>query len=97
VALATDFNPGSSFTFSIPLIAALAALHLAMTPEEIISALTINGAAALGRADKAGSLDVGKAADIVVLDFPSYLFVPYYLGVNVVRQVIKGGRVVIDT
>jgi len=97
VALATDFNPGSSFTFSIPLIAALAALHLAMTPEEIISALTINGAAALGRADKVGSLDVGKAADIVVLDFPSYLFVPYYLGVNVVRQVIKGGRVVIDT
>jgi imidazolonepropionase len=96
VALATDFNPGSSFTISIPLIAALAALHLNMTPEEIISALTINGAAALGRADKVGSLDVGKAADIVVLAYPSYVFIPYHLGVNIVQTVIKGGRVVIE-
>jgi imidazolonepropionase len=95
VALATDFNPGSSFTFSIPLIAALAALHLNMIPEEIVTALTINGAAALGRADKAGSLDVGKTADIVVLEYPSYVFIPYHLGVNIVHTVIKGGRVVI--
>jgi imidazolonepropionase len=96
VALATDFNPGSSFTFSIPLIAALAALHLELTPEEIVSALTLNGAAALGLADKVGSLDVGKAADIIILEYPSYLFIPYHLGVNIVGKVIKNGRVVIE-
>jgi imidazolonepropionase len=95
VALATDFNPGSSFTFSIPLIAALAAQHLDLTPEEIVSALTLNGAAALGRADRVGSLDVGKQADIVVLAYPSYLFLAYHLGVNIVEKVIKNGRVVV--
>jgi imidazolonepropionase len=94
VALATDFNPGSSFTFSIPLIAALAALHMELTPEEIVSALTINGAAALGRADKVGSLDAGKAADVIVLAYPSYLFIAYHLGINIVEKVIKNGRVV---
>ncbi len=96
VALATDFNPGSSFTFSVPLIAALAALHLELTPEEIVSALTINGAAALGRANLVGSLDVGKAADIIVLEYPSYRFISYHLGVNIVQKVIKGGRVVVE-
>jgi imidazolonepropionase len=96
VALATDFNPGSSFTFSVPLIAALAALHMELTPEEIVSALTINGAAALGRANLVGSLDVGKAADIIVLEYPSYRFIPYHLGVNIVQKVIKGGRVVVE-
>jgi imidazolonepropionase len=96
VALATDFNPGSSFTFSIPLVAALAAQHLALSPEEIVSALTLNGAAALGLADKVGSLDVGKAADAIVLAYPSYLFISYHLGVNTVEKVIKDGRVVIE-
>jgi len=96
VALATDFNPGSCFTFSIPLIAALAALHMGLTPEEIVTALTINGAAAVGRADKVGSLDVGKAGDAVILAFPSYLFIPYHLGINIVDKVIKTGRVVVD-
>jgi imidazolonepropionase len=96
VALATDFNPGSCFTFSIPLIAALAALHMALTPEEVISALTINGAAAVGRADKLGSLDVGKAGDAVILAYPSYLYIPYHLGINIVEKVIKGGRLVVE-
>jgi imidazolonepropionase len=96
VALATDFNPGSCFTFSIPLIAALAALHMALTPEEVISALTINGAAAVGRADKLGSLDVGKAGDAVILAYPSYLYIPYHLGINIVEKVIKGGRLVLE-
>jgi imidazolonepropionase len=96
VALATDFNPGSSFTFSIPLIAALAALHLNLTPEEIVSALTINGAAALGRAQMVGSLDAGKAADVIVLAYPSYLFIAYHLGINIVEKVIKNGRVVVS-
>jgi imidazolonepropionase len=95
VALATDFNPGSCFTFSIPLIAALAALNMGLTPEEIVTALTINGAAAVGQADKIGSLDVGKVGDVVVLSYPSYLFIPYHLGINIVETVVKAGEVVV--
>jgi imidazolonepropionase len=96
VALATDFNPGSCFTFSIPLIAALATLHMGLTPEQVVNALTINGAAAVGRADKVGSLDVGKAGDVVILAYPSYLFIPYHLGINSVERVVKAGRVVVE-
>ena len=94
VALATDFNPGSCFTFSIPLIAALAALHMALTPEEIVTALTINGAAAVGQAHRIGSLDEGKSGDAIILSYPSYLFIPYHLGINIVEKVIKAGSVV---
>ena len=96
VALATDFNPGSCFTFSIPLIFALAVLHMGMTPEEAVTALTINGAAALGHADRIGSLDPGKAGDAVILAYPSYLFIPYHLGINIVQTVIKAGEVVVE-
>ena len=96
VALATDFNPGSCFSESIPLIFALATLHMGMTPEEAVTALTINGAAAIGRAESVGSLEVGKAGDAVVLDFPSYLYIPYHVGVNSVDKVIKAGNVVVD-
>jgi imidazolonepropionase len=95
-ALATDFNPGSSFTFSIPLIIALATLQMAMSPEEAIIAVTINAAAALDRANRIGSLDVGKAADAVILAYPSHLFLAYHLGINIVEKVIKNGRLVID-
>jgi imidazolonepropionase len=95
VALASDFNPGSCFTFSIPLIAALAALKMGLTPEEIVSALTINGAAAVGQADRIGSLDVGKVGDLVVLSYPSYLYIPYHLGINIVETVVKDGVVVV--
>ncbi len=96
VALATDFNPGSCFSESIPLIFALATLYMGMTPEEAVSALTVNGAAALGRAEKIGSLEVGKAGDAVVLEFPSYLYIPYHIGVNSVEMVIKNGNVAVD-
>jgi imidazolonepropionase len=96
VALATDFNPGSCFTFSIPLILALATLYMHMTPEEAVTAITLNGAAALGRAATIGSLDVGKAGDAVILSFPSYRFMPYHLGVNTVEKVIKAGQLVVD-
>jgi len=91
VALATDFNPGSCFTESIPLLFALATLYMGMTTEETITALTLNGAAALGRTDSIGSLDIGKQADVIVLDAPSYLFLPYHIGVNTVEKVIKRG------
>ena len=96
VALATDFNPGSCFTESIPLIAVLATLHMGLSSEEAVTALTINGAAALDRADTIGSLDVGKQGDAVVLEFPSYHFIPYHIGVSTVEKVIKGGRLVFD-
>lgn len=96
VALATDLNPGSCFSHSIPLLLALATLYMGLTPEEAVSAVTINGAAALGRADRVGSLEPGKQGDAVVLEYPSYRFLPYHMGVNIVEKVIKNGRVVLD-
>jgi imidazolonepropionase len=96
VALATDFNPGSCFTESIPLIFALATLYMGITPEEAVSALTINAAAALDRAGTIGSLDVGKQGDMVVLEFPSYKFIPYHIGVSTVEKVVKKGNLVFD-
>jgi imidazolonepropionase len=96
VALATDFNPGSCFSESVPLMLALATIYMDMSPEEAVTALTINGAAAIGRADRVGSLDPGKQGDAVVLQFPSFLYMPYHVGVNSVEKVIKGGRIVID-
>jgi len=96
VALATDFNPGSCFSESIPLIFALATLYMGITTEEAVSALTINGAAALDRADVIGSLDVGKQGDLVVLEYPSYKFIPYHIGVNTVEKVVKNGNLVFD-
>lgn len=94
VALATDFNPGSCFSNSIPLVFALACLHMNLSIEEAITALTINGAAAVGRADSIGSIDVGKKADMVILKYPSYKFIPYNVGVNTVEKVIKNGEIV---
>lgn len=96
VALATDFNPGSCFTESIPLIVALATLYMDMKTEEVISALTINGAAALDRADTIGSIDVGKNGDVIMLEFPSYKYIPYHIGVSSVEKVIKKGNLVFD-
>jgi imidazolonepropionase len=96
VALATDFNPGSCFTESIPLIFALATLYMGITPEEAVSALTINAAAALDRADTIGSLDVGKQGDLVVLEYPSYKFIAYHIGVSTVEKVVKKGNLVFD-
>ncbi len=97
VALATDLNPGSCFSHSIPLLVALATLYMEMTPEEALTAITLNGAAALGRADRVGSLEPGKQGDVVILDYPSYRYIPYHIGVNTVAQVIKKGRLVYDT
>lgn len=96
VALATDFNPGSCFTESIPLMFALATLYMGMTPEEALTAFTINAAAAIGRAEVVGSLDIGKAGDAVCLEFPSYRYIPYHSGVNSVEKVIKRGEVILD-
>lgn len=91
VALASDLNPGSCFSCSIPLLFALACIQMKLSPEEALTALTINGAAALGRAKKIGSIDVGKKADMILLKFPSYKFLPYHVGMNLVDTVIKDG------
>jgi imidazolonepropionase len=96
VALATDLNPGSCFSESIPLIFALATLYMNITIEEAVTALTINSAAAVDRADSIGSIDVGKAGDIIILEFPSYKYIPYHIGVSCVEKVIKNGNLVFD-
>jgi imidazolonepropionase len=96
VSLATDFNPGSCFTESIPLIFVLATLYMGITIEEAVTALTINGAAAVDRADRIGSIDVGKTGDVIILEFPSYKYIPYHIGVSCVEKVIKNGCLVFD-
>jgi imidazolonepropionase len=95
VALATDCNPGSSPTESMPMILALATLGMGLGVAEAITASTLNAAAALGRADEVGSIEEGKSADLIVLDAPSYHHLVYHYGVNPVRHVVKGGRVVV--
>ena len=96
VALATDFNPGSCFSESIPLIFALATIYMNLSIEEAITALTINGAAAIDRADTIGSIDVGKSGDVIILKYPSYQYIPYHIGVSTVEKVIKNGELVFD-
>jgi imidazolonepropionase len=96
VALATDFNPGSCFTESIPLVFALATMSMNISPEEAVSALTLNAAAALNRADRIGSIDPGKNGDLIILEFPSFKYIAYHIGVSTVEKVIKKGNLVFD-
>jgi imidazolonepropionase len=92
VALATDLNP-NCWTESMQLMVQLACLKMRMTPAEAITAATFNAACAIGLQDTVGSLESGKQADIIVLDCPNHLFLPYHFGVNLVQTVIKKGRV----
>jgi imidazolonepropionase len=94
VALATDYNPGTSPTVSMPMIQSLACTQLRMTPAEAITAATINGAYALKREEKIGSLDVGKQADFAVFDVADYREIPYYFGMNTCSLTFKRGRVI---
>ncbi|MCH5347094.1 MAG: imidazolonepropionase [Muribaculaceae bacterium] len=96
VALATDLNPGSCCSGSIPLTFALACIYMNMSIEEAITAMTLNGAAAIGRADTIGSIEVGKRGDIVMLDADTPDFLPYFTGMNIVAMTVNGGRVVYD-
>lgn len=96
VALASDFNPGSCFSNSIPLMLALAVIHMKMTVEEAITAITLNGAAAIDKADNIGTIEVGKKADLVMLKYPNYKFIVYNTGSNVVEKVLKDGEVVYE-
>ena len=95
VALATDCNPGSSPTESMPMILALATLGMGLGVAEAITASTLNAAAAIGRAHEIGSIEVGKRADLIVLRAPTYHQLVYHFGVNPVRHVVKNGRVVV--
>ena len=96
VALATDFNPGSCMTESLPLIMNLACTQMRMLPAETITAATINAAWAIGEEDCAGSLEVGKQADVLILDAPNHEHLCYHFGVNLVETVIKNGKVVAE-
>jgi len=96
VAIGTDFNPGTSPTPNLTLAMSFACVNLRMTPDEALSAVTINAARSLGLEDEIGSLEVGKAADIVIWRIPTTARIPYHPGADLVRTVIKRGRVVLD-
>ena len=91
VALATDFNPGSAFCESLPLVCSLAATQLKLSPAEALSACTVNAAHVLGRAGRIGRLAPGYAADLVLLDAPDWRYLAYHLGGNVVARVVAAG------
>jgi len=94
-ALGTDFNP-SCWVENQQLIIAFASHFMRMTPAEAITAATINAAHAIDRAHEVGSLEVGKKADVIVLDVPNHRFLGYRFGVNLVDKVVKNGRLVVD-
>ena len=96
VALATDFNPGTSPSVSMPMMLSLACNYLRMTPAEGIAAATINGAHALRRAGRLGSLEPGKQADLCAFELSDYREIPYYFGVNLCRLTVKRGEVIHD-
>ena len=91
VALASDYNPGSCYTYSVPLIFGLAVIAMHMTAAEALTAMTLNAAAAVGRAAAIGSIEPGKRADIVLLNAPDYRFLAYKTGLNLVERVYCGG------
>jgi imidazolonepropionase len=91
VALATDFNPGSAFCESLPLVCSLAATQLKLSPAEALGACTVNAAHVLNRADRVGRLAPGYAADVVLLDVPDWRYLAYHLGGDVVAGTIVAG------
>jgi len=95
IALGTDFNPGC-WVENQQLVIALACHFMKLTPVEAVTATTINAAHAISRANEVGSLEVGKKADITVLDVPNHKFLGYRFGMNLVDKVIKNGRIVVD-
>ena len=94
VALATDLNPGSSMTESLPMMMTMGCTMYKLLPKEVIQATTIHAARSAGREKEIGSLEVGKQADLLVLDIPNYRYLPYHFGVDHVETVIKKGRIV---
>ncbi len=93
VALATDFNPGSAFCESLPLVCSLACTQLGLSPAEALGACTVNAAHVLGRADRIGRLAPGYQADVLLLDAPDWRHLAYHVGGRVVKSVLREGRV----
>ncbi len=96
VALASDFNPGSCPAYAMPFVITLACMYMGLNPSEALAAATINAAAAIGMEAEVGSLEVGKLADVVILSCPSHWHIPYHMGMGVVAQVVKQGRLIVD-
>ena len=94
VALATDYNPGTSPTVSMPMILSLACTQLRMTPAEAIAAATINGAYALRREKIVGSIETGKQADLAVFEVEDYREIPYYFGEHRCWMTLKRGEII---
>ena len=94
VAVATDFNPGSCPSSSLQLAMNIACLKYRMTPEEVLTAVTLNAAAAIGRAGTIGSVEPGKQADLLLWNAPDLDYVCYRFGSNLVGTVRKKGRIV---
>ncbi|MBZ5608181.1 MAG: imidazolonepropionase [Acidobacteriia bacterium] len=95
VVLATDFNPGSSPTPSMPMILSLACTQMKMTPAEALAAATFNAACSLGRQREIGSLETGKLADFVIHDCEDYREIPYFFGIQAAREVYISGQPVL--
>ncbi len=96
VAIATDFNPGSSMSEFLPIMCTMACTYMRMTPEEVLKAITINAAHAVSRQKETGSLTEGKSADMVLMDIPSINYLPYHYGINHIKEVYKSGKMVIS-
>ena len=96
VAIGTDFNPGTSPAPNLALAMSFACINLGLSPDEALAAVTINAARALGLEDEIGSLEPGKAADVVIWRVPTTAQIPYFPGADLVRTVIKRGRVVLE-
>jgi len=93
LAIATDLNPGTAWCENMQFVIALACRYLRLTPAQAIAAATINAAAAIARADRIGSIETGKQADLIILSVPDYRHLGYRFGANLVQTVIKKGRV----
>ena len=96
IALGTGCNPGSCMTESLPLVMTIACTQMKMTPAETILGVTAQAARSLQKFDEIGSLEVGKKADVIVLDMPDYQYLPYHFGINLVSRVIKNGKIVME-
>ncbi|ETI96046.1 MAG: Imidazolonepropionase [Intestinibacter bartlettii DORA_8_9] len=96
VSLSSDYNPGSCPSENLQLVMQLGCLHLKMTPNEVLTAVTINAAYAIDRADKIGSIEVGKNADFVVFDALNVEYLMYHFGINHTKKVYKNGNLVVD-